>query len=787
MADKRAGIVLEAKNATAPAFRQVKQEFNLLRSAGKQVGNVFTGIGQGIGQRFAGVAFDAINAVTSAFTQAIPNALAYARSIDEISDATGASAEQSSILAGTLNLLGIPTEGLATTFRTLSSEITTNEKKFAALGIQVRGQNGQLLDTVTVLDNARSRFSQMGDGATKTALAVDLFGRSALSLIDYLNLSDEAAAGAASELERMGLVLNQDTVTAAEDADRSYALLGLSVKGNQVQLANQLLPAIINIINAIRNLVIENREGLIRVLATVTATFAGFISGVLGANNAISGFISSLRASTAATNLSRAGLEALIAQKKAERIAYQNSGSAASSSAGSTQKATDAINRQITRLRAQRNALRDVISEQARQAEAQFTALLSGMDAAERSYQVDQRRADLADRLAQSEKEAADSRIEGQREINRLRGERQLALAAESDADRQFQIAADYAEREQDLIQRYADEATRLDKAVADARAEIAQFELEIKRQAAIDEQRAKIEAAQTTFQEIQRLATEDDNFKANINQLQAMRDDLFRQQQVAAEQGNADLVKAIAINLAAVESAIAAQQEAKEITRQERKLEREKQRAATAVSTSNTVIATMDAEIAKLEEELAAYKDVSEKGLNPLVNLQERLAQRKDEANSAFAIFTKGFTDAADAGRDFASALRDIYNAAKLFADLASLPFRIITKLIDVFAMTGRLTTSQSPGALPGFRASGGPVSGGAPYIVGERGPELFVPTQSGNIVPNSAMGGQVNVTVQAGAFLGSSDDAREFARRVFGAINDEARRRGTVLGGAR
>jgi hypothetical protein len=83
--------------------------------------------------------------------------------------------------------------------------------------------------------------------------------------------------------------------------------------------------------------------------------------------------------------------------------------------------------------------------------------------------------------------------------------------------------------------------------------------------------------------------------------------------------------------------------------------------------------------------------------------------------------------------------------------------------------------------------RAAGGPVNGGEPYIVGEKGPELFVPSRSGNIVPNNALGGQVNITVQAGAFLGSADDAREFARRVYGALNDEAKRRGSVLGGAR
>jgi len=51
-----------------------------------------------------------------------------------------------------------------------------------------------------------------------------------------------------------------------------------------------------------------------------------------------------------------------------------------------------------------------------------------------------------------------------------------------------------------------------------------------------------------------------------------------------------------------------------------------------------------------------------------------------------------------------------------------------------------------------PPGRAAGGPVSSGRPYIVGERGPELFVPRSSGAIIPNSRMSGggmNVNMTV--------------------------------------
>ena len=39
--------------------------------------------------------------------------------------------------------------------------------------------------------------------------------------------------------------------------------------------------------------------------------------------------------------------------------------------------------------------------------------------------------------------------------------------------------------------------------------------------------------------------------------------------------------------------------------------------------------------------------------------------------------------------------------------------------------------------------QATGGPVFGNTPYLVGEQGPEVFVPNGSGSIVPNNALGG--------------------------------------------
>lgn len=79
--------------------------------------------------------------------------------------------------------------------------------------------------------------------------------------------------------------------------------------------------------------------------------------------------------------------------------------------------------------------------------------------------------------------------------------------------------------------------------------------------------------------------------------------------------------------------------------------------------------------------------------------------------------------------------------------------------------------------GGAPG-RATGGPVSPARPYLVGERGPELFVPTASGSIVaPGGGSGARdvrVSITVQGGsdAPQALAASSRQVARAVRAAL---------------
>ncbi len=84
------------------------------------------------------------------------------------------------------------------------------------------------------------------------------------------------------------------------------------------------------------------------------------------------------------------------------------------------------------------------------------------------------------------------------------------------------------------------------------------------------------------------------------------------------------------------------------------------------------------------------------------------------------------------------------------------------------------------------GARAAGGPVSASTPYLVGERGPEIFLPGSSGSIVPNSQIGG-TGVFGGSGATINIQQVHMHGVQDVGGlleALQEEAGRHNIMLG---
>ena len=100
-------------------------------------------------------------------------------------------------------------------------------------------------------------------------------------------------------------------------------------------------------------------------------------------------------------------------------------------------------------------------------------------------------------------------------------------------------------------------------------------------------------------------------------------------------------------------------------------------------------------------------------------------------------------------------------YDQAKKVVDL-------IDNNKDIFAAQSGLIPFVV-GKLAG-RASGGPVTSGSSYIVGERGPELFTPNSSGMITPNNRLGGGTTINLNVTGAI----DPEGTARTIIDVLNN-------------
>lgn len=161
------------------------------------------------------------------------------------------------------------------------------------------------------------------------------------------------------------------------------------------------------------------------------------------------------------------------------------------------------------------------------------------------------------------------------------------------------------------------------------------------------------------------------------------------------------------------------------------------------------------EAEKAFREEQttmLQAYSDGFKEQMNQQKTVFEQL---HDAGKNAFNSLTDSLTDFVMTGKF-------------KFKDFANMVIRELVRIAVQAAIT--FAMKKIAGSFFGipFLAEGGPAEANRPYIVGERGPELFVPKQSGEVIPNNEMsrsgsniGGRKDITIN---FTVNAIDANSF-----------------------
>ena len=156
------------------------------------------------------------------------------------------------------------------------------------------------------------------------------------------------------------------------------------------------------------------------------------------------------------------------------------------------------------------------------------------------------------------------------------------------------------------------------------------------------------------------------------------------------------------------------------------------------------------------------AEADAYDMSRNAIVGLRKNIAEYIDDATngakaveSAFKTFSSGMENY------LVKATKNMKGSWKEF--VASMLEELLRSQIrQTMAGLFQIGLGQTKGGggglfggsiIPGILAAGGPVSDRRPYLVGERGPELFVPNSAGSMVPNSGLQGGGNVTYNISA----------------------------------
>lgn len=144
-----------------------------------------------------------------------------------------------------------------------------------------------------------------------------------------------------------------------------------------------------------------------------------------------------------------------------------------------------------------------------------------------------------------------------------------------------------------------------------------------------------------------------------------------------------------------------------------------------------------LQAEIDKLN----AKKTLTPSQRDELRDLKLRLSESKEETIRLAARMTQA------GDLKLTDLVKEIDKLGLHTSDTTDEVWELVKALNSIPGVTGFTPPRHKN---PNARAAGGPVSPGAAYLVGEKGPELFVPQRSGTIVPNTAMPGGVMTPVQ-------------------------------------
>lgn len=174
--------------------------------------------------------------------------------VKKLSGITGATAKETSELLAVANYMGIAMEDSAGAFAKFSKNVGAAKEKMEVaraegkLGTDIFSKLGYTLEdiqgknTVEVFKMIQERLRGMKDGAEKTRVEMELFGRTGYQMHAMLNMSAEQMDKVAERAKAMGLIIDDETANKSAKLNRELKDLENTGKRLAVSIGHELVP-----------------------------------------------------------------------------------------------------------------------------------------------------------------------------------------------------------------------------------------------------------------------------------------------------------------------------------------------------------------------------------------------------------------------------------------------------------------------------------------------------------------------------------------------------------------
>lgn len=249
----------DKENKTAEAEKKHQSVLEKLKEKIKDAGDKMTRFGEVM--RGVKAAFELVSTGVSiakkAYDEFVGSTVEMADSLMEQASVTGLSTDALQEYAYMAELVDTDVSTITGSMQKMIKNMSTASKgtgdaakAFSKLGVAVTDDNGELRDANVVFQEAIAALSAMDNETEKNALAMQIFGKSAMELNPLMDAGADAIAEYREQAHEMGYVLSGETLEALGGVDDTMQVLNNQFTAVKQQIAVALLPIVEEITTA---------------------------------------------------------------------------------------------------------------------------------------------------------------------------------------------------------------------------------------------------------------------------------------------------------------------------------------------------------------------------------------------------------------------------------------------------------------------------------------------------------------------------------------------------------